>query len=105
MFDCIACARAGHDRCCGLLHAASGEILEALRIPGTAIAVASRRYFRDLLGYRNPVHGLSATWRLSRHYPFNLDGAVNQLPREASNSPLGERASARVITISLDYSW
>jgi hypothetical protein len=30
---------------------------------------------------------------------------VNRLPREAINSPLVEHPSARMITISLDYSW
>jgi outer membrane scaffolding protein for murein synthesis (MipA/OmpV family) len=92
---------------------------------GPSVTVANRRYLRDLYGVTNeqsmasghPIYdvqntgvealglGLSATWRLSRHYLLNVDGAVNRLGHEAADSPLVERTSARVLALSLDYHW
>jgi len=87
--------------------------------------VASCRYLQDLFGVTSdqslasghPVYqvssvginayglGLSAPWRISRHYLVNIDGAINRLGHEATDSPLVERPSARVLTMSLDYHW
>jgi outer membrane scaffolding protein for murein synthesis (MipA/OmpV family) len=92
---------------------------------GPSLTVASRRYLQDLFGVTSeqslasghPVYtvsgvginayglGLSASWRISRHYLANFDGAMNRLGHEAADSPLVERPSAHVLTLSLDYHW
>jgi outer membrane scaffolding protein for murein synthesis (MipA/OmpV family) len=92
---------------------------------GPSLTVASRRYLQDLFGVTSnqslasghPVYqvssvgidayglGLSASWRISHHYLVNIDGALNRLGHEAADSPLVERPSARVLTVSLDYHW
>jgi len=92
---------------------------------GPSVTVASRRYLRDLYGVTSeqsiasghPIYsvqntgvdafglGLSATWHLSRHYLFNINGAINRLGHEAADSPLVERPSARVLALSVDYHW
>jgi outer membrane scaffolding protein for murein synthesis (MipA/OmpV family) len=92
---------------------------------GPSLTVASRRYLQDLFGVTSeqalasghPVYtvsgvgitayglGLSASWRISHHYIVNIDGALNRLSHEAAESPLVERPSARVLTVSLDYHW
>jgi outer membrane scaffolding protein for murein synthesis (MipA/OmpV family) len=92
---------------------------------GPSVTLANRRYLRDLYGVTSeqsivsghPIYevqnagvdavglGLSATWRLSRRYILNANGAVNRLGHEAADSPLVERASACVLALSLDYHW
>src|SRR5260370_37026912 len=92
---------------------------------GPSMTVASRRYLQDLFGVTSeqslasghPIYnvrspgidafglGLSASWRVSRHYLVNFDGAINRLGREAADSPLVERRSAHVLTVSLDDHW
>jgi outer membrane scaffolding protein for murein synthesis (MipA/OmpV family) len=92
---------------------------------GPSVTVASRHYLRDLYGVtseqsiasRHPIYnienvgvdafglGLSATWRLSRHYLLNVDAAANRLGHEAADSPVVERVSSHVIAISIDYHW
>ena len=92
---------------------------------GPSVTLASRRYLQDLFGVSSeqsvasghPIYrvastgvdaaglGLSASWRVSRHYLVNIDGAINRLGHEAADSPLVERPSAHVLTLSLDYHW
>jgi outer membrane scaffolding protein for murein synthesis (MipA/OmpV family) len=92
---------------------------------GPSVTVASRHYLQDLFGVTgqqsvasgHPIYdvrstgvdavglGLSASWRISRHYLLNFDGAINRLGHEAADSPLVERPSAHVLTLSLDYHW
>jgi outer membrane scaffolding protein for murein synthesis (MipA/OmpV family) len=92
---------------------------------GPAVTVASRHYLNDLYGVTasqsmasgHPIYdihdagvnaygvGLMATWRLTRHYLLNFDGAVNRLGHETLNSPIVERASSHVIAVSIDYHW
>lgn len=92
---------------------------------GPSVTLASRHYLQDLFGVTSqqslasghPVYtvrssgvdavglGLSTTWRISPHYLLNFDGAINRLGHEATESPLAERSSAHVLTLSLDYHW
>jgi outer membrane scaffolding protein for murein synthesis (MipA/OmpV family) len=92
---------------------------------GPSLTMASRHYLQDLFGVTSdqslasghPIYsvssigigayglGLSAFWRISRHYLVNIDGAINRLGHEAADSPLVERPSAHVLTLSLDYHW
>jgi outer membrane scaffolding protein for murein synthesis (MipA/OmpV family) len=92
---------------------------------GPSVTVANRHYLRDLYGVTSeqsiasghPIYnvqntgvdalglGLSASWRLSRHYLLSIDGAINRLGHEAADSPLVERPSARVLALSFDYRW
>ncbi|HEY2684668.1 MAG TPA: MipA/OmpV family protein [Steroidobacteraceae bacterium] len=92
---------------------------------GPSMTIGSRRYLRDLFGVSSSQAvaggrdaydiehsgvaamgaGLSATWRLSRHYLLNVDGALNWLGHEAADSPLVERVSAHALALSLDYRW
>jgi outer membrane scaffolding protein for murein synthesis (MipA/OmpV family) len=92
---------------------------------GPAVTVASRHYLNDLFGVTGPQSvasghpvygirnvgieaaglGLSAAWRITPHYILNVDGAINRLGHEAAMSPLTERPSAHVLTVSLDYHW
>lgn len=92
---------------------------------GPSVTLASRRYLQDLFGVTaqqsvasgHPAYdvhtsgidaaglGLSTSWRITHHYLLHFDGAINRLGHEAEESPLVERPSAHVLTLSFDYRW
>jgi outer membrane scaffolding protein for murein synthesis (MipA/OmpV family) len=92
---------------------------------GPSVTIANRRYLRDLFGVTSEQSGvsghsvydirgagidavglgLSATWHLSKHYLLNVDGAVSRLGHITADSPLAERSSSHVLTMSLAYHW
>jgi outer membrane scaffolding protein for murein synthesis (MipA/OmpV family) len=49
--------------------------------------------------------GLSASKFMGSHWLVNLDAALNQIRGSAASSPLVERRTQRVMTLSLDYRW
>jgi outer membrane scaffolding protein for murein synthesis (MipA/OmpV family) len=49
--------------------------------------------------------GLSTTKFFGHHWLLNLDGAFSKLFGSAQNSPVTERSSRHVVTLSVDYQW
>lgn len=92
---------------------------------GPSVTIGSRRYLQDLYGVTDteslasghPLYtiqnvgvdaygiGLSATWRITPHYLFNVDAAANRLGHVTADSPLTERRSSHAIALSIDYHW
>ena len=101
----------------------SGEKFAAFL--GPAVTVGNRRYLRDLYGVTSgqsiasghPIYtiqdsgvdavglGLSMTQRLSRHLLLHVAGAINRLGHEVADSPLIERPSSHMMTVSVNYHW
>ena len=92
---------------------------------GPSVTVGNRRYLRDLYGVTDskslasghPIYsirdagvdavglGLSVTRRLSQNLLVHAAGAINRLGHEAADSPIVERPSSHIVTLSLDYHW
>jgi outer membrane scaffolding protein for murein synthesis (MipA/OmpV family) len=49
--------------------------------------------------------GFSATKFFTQHWILNLDTAISQIRGNASRSPLVERRTQRVLTLSVEYQW
>jgi outer membrane scaffolding protein for murein synthesis (MipA/OmpV family) len=49
--------------------------------------------------------GFSATGFLTKHWLINLDTAVNRLLGSASDSPITQRRTQKVLALSLAYTW
>lgn len=91
---------------------------------GPSITFADRNYLQHVFGvspmqarasgYRvYDVHagtnsagvGFSATKFATQHLLLNLDAAINQLRGSASESPITQKRTQRVVTLSIDYMW
>jgi outer membrane scaffolding protein for murein synthesis (MipA/OmpV family) len=49
--------------------------------------------------------GFSATRFVTDHWLVNLDAAISKLKGSPDVSPLTERSTQRVLTLSIDYNW
>jgi outer membrane scaffolding protein for murein synthesis (MipA/OmpV family) len=49
--------------------------------------------------------GFSATRFVTEHWLLNLDAAISKLKGSPDVSPLTERSTQRVLTVSIDYQW
>ena len=92
---------------------------------GPSITLATHHYLQTLYGVSaeqaissgHPAYGIkdngtnaagvgfSATKFLTPHWLLNLDTAIDQIRGDASRSPLVERRTQRVLTLSADYNW
>jgi outer membrane scaffolding protein for murein synthesis (MipA/OmpV family) len=92
---------------------------------GPSITLATHHYLQTLYGVTpeqsllsgHPVYeisrngtdaagvGFSASKFFTQHWILNLDTAISQIRGNASRSPLVERRTQRVLTLSVDYQW
>jgi outer membrane scaffolding protein for murein synthesis (MipA/OmpV family) len=92
---------------------------------GPSISMATHHYLQTLYGVSpqqslasgHPVYdiphagttaagvGFSATKFLGEHWLINADMALNQIRGSAAHSPLVERRTQRVLTLSTNYTW
>jgi outer membrane scaffolding protein for murein synthesis (MipA/OmpV family) len=92
---------------------------------GPSITLATHHYLQTLYGVTpeqsllsgHPVYeiprngtnaagvGFSASKFFTQHWILNLDTAIDQIRGNASRSPLVERRTQRVLTLSVDYHW
>jgi outer membrane scaffolding protein for murein synthesis (MipA/OmpV family) len=92
---------------------------------GPSITLATRHYMQVLYGVSaqqsaasgHPIYevtrngtsaagvGFSATKFFGEHLILNLDSAINQIRGAPSHSPIVEKATQRIVALSLDYQW
>jgi outer membrane scaffolding protein for murein synthesis (MipA/OmpV family) len=91
---------------------------------GPSMSFATHHYLQTLYGITpqqslasgHPVYdphagtsaagvGFSATKFVTNHWLLNMDAAIKQIRGSAAESPLIEKRTQRVLTLSLDYQW
>jgi outer membrane scaffolding protein for murein synthesis (MipA/OmpV family) len=73
--------------------------------PQQSLASGHRVYAVPHSGTSAAGVGFSATKFITQHWLFNMDTAIDQIRGSPAHSPLVERRTQRVLTLSVNYQW
>ncbi|TKC86289.1 MipA/OmpV family protein [Trinickia terrae] len=72
-------------------------------VNATQAARSGYPQYRASAGVKSYGLGVSASWLPARHWIMNADTAIQQLVGSAAHSPITQRATGVVLSISVDY--